>query len=207
MSNLHAPSVIHFSKCNLGAGTCLVASACLAHAASWNVFQTGSSSNNMSHESSVDGAVGRVKKPTVAATKQWARQVRWQQRAQEQINEDSPQAPSQPANYNQARSNLGKPQGSSATSSLLAAICKQDKADKYIDRILRKQGGKLHKFRAAPVPPATAAGAKAKQQQHGQQAATGVMAELQALNRSRPVDEDIYDSEQDEYFSDDDGDA
>lgn len=149
---------------------------------------------------------GRIKKPTAAASKQWARQVRWQQRAQEQSCDDSPQPPSQP--LQQQPSKLSKPQQSSATSSLLAAIHKQDKADKYIDRILRKQGGRLHKLRAAPAAAAAVhtAALTASQRQNQQQAATGVMAGLQALRRRQPVDEDMYESEQDHYFSEDSGD-
>ena len=86
---------------------------------------------------------------------------------------------------------------------MLAAIHKQDKADKYIDRILRKQGGRLRKFKAAPGPSIGGHGDRVRQQQ-GQQATMGVMAELQALGRQEPVDEDVYESEQDHYFSDDD---
>lgn len=146
---------------------------------------------------------GRVKKPSAAATKQWARQVRWQQRAQEQSDNESPQASHQSTDCSQQRSNLGNPHRASATSSLLAAIHKQDKADKYIDRILRKQGGRLRKFKAAPVPSVGGHVGRAKQHQ-GQQATSGVMAELQALGTQGLVDEDMYDSEQDHYFSDND---
>lgn len=146
---------------------------------------------------------GRVKKPSAAATKQWARQVRWQQRAQEQSNDESPQASHHPTEHSQQQSKLGNPQRGSATSSLLAAIHKQDKADKYIDRILRKQGGRLRKLKAAPVPSVGGHADRAKQQQN-QQATTGVMAELHALGTEEPVDEDMYDSEQDHYFSEDD---
>lgn len=146
---------------------------------------------------------GRVKKPSAAATKQWARQVRWQQRAQAQSDSESPQASQHPTGRSQQRSNLGKPERASATSTLLAAIHKQDKADKYIDRILRKQGGRLRKVKAAPVPAAAGHAGRVKQQQ-SQQATTGVMAELQALGRQEPVDEDMYESEQDHYFSEDD---
>ena len=137
----------------------------------------------------------------MAATKQWARQVRWQQRAQEQSDDESPQASHHPTERSQQRSKLGNPQRGSATSSLLAAIHKQDKADKYIDRILRKQGGRLRKFQAAPVP---SVGGHVGMPQQSQQATTGVMAELQALGTQEPVDEDMYDSEQDHYFSEDD---
>lgn len=147
---------------------------------------------------------GRVKKPSMAATKQWARQVRWQQRAQEQSDDESPQASHlQPTERSQQQSKLGNPQRGSATSSLLAAIHKQDKADKYIDRILRKQGGRLRKFKAAPVLSVGGHAGRAKQQQK-QQATTGVMAELHALGTEEPMDEDMYDSEQDHYFSEDD---
>ena len=146
---------------------------------------------------------GRVKKPSVAATKQWARQVRWQQRAQEQSSNESPQASHQPTEHSQQQNNVGKPQHGSATSSLLAAIHKQDKADKYIDRILRKQGGRLRKFKAPPVPYVGGHVGRAKQHK-SQQATNGVMAGLQALGTQELVDEDMYDSEQDHYFSEDD---
>ena len=137
----------------------------------------------------------------MAATKQWARQVRWQQRVQEQSEDESPQESHHPTEPSQQRSKLGNPQRGYATSSLLAAIHKQDKADKYIDRILRKQGGRLRKFKAAPVP---SVGGHVGMQQQSQHATTGVLAELQALGTQEPVDEDMYDSEQDHYFSEDD---
>ena len=133
----------------------------------------------------------------MAATKQWARQVRWQQRAQEQSDGDSPQLAAETARHPQHSSKVGDSQRGSATSTLLAAIHKQDKADKYIDRILRKQGGRLHKVTAA-VP------ASAKVNQRSNQRATpGLLAELQAMGKQQPVDEDMYESEQDHYFSED----
>ena len=151
---------------------------------------------------------GRVKKPSAAATKQWARQVRRQQQAQEQATPDSPieatQTLSQHTSQRQGqRSKLGQPQHSSATRTLLAAIHQQDQADKYIDRILRKQGGRLHKAK----PPAKlltgdlqTGKSKQRQLQHDSQ---GVIAELQSLGQQQPADEDIYDSEQDYYFDED----
>ena len=145
----------------------------------------------------VSGIVsGHIKKPSAAATKQWARQVRWQQRAQEQSDDESPQPAAQTTSLHRQRSNL-------ATSSLLAAIHKQDKADKYIDRILRKQGGRLHKLKAVPVASASLQASKASQR-GSQHATNGVMAELQALGRQQPENEDMYDSEQDHYFSEED---
>ena len=144
-------------------------------------------------------AAGRVKKPTAAATKQWARQVRRQQRAQEQSDDDLPPT----THHTQQQSRLGKPVRGSATSTLLAAIQKQNKADKYIDRILRKQGGRLHKLKAAPVPSNKAQASKATQPS-SQHATQGLMEELQALGRHQPVDADMYDSEQDHYFSEED---
>ncbi|KAL0031794.1 hypothetical protein WJX79_007784 [Trebouxia sp. C0005] len=51
-------------------------------------------------------AGGRVRKPSAAATKQWARQVRWQQRAQEQSDDDSPQPAAQTTGLHRQRSNL-----------------------------------------------------------------------------------------------------
>ena len=129
--------------------------------------------------------------------------MRWQQRAQEQSDTDSPQPSAQPSSHQQQRSKLGNTQRGSATATLLAAIHKQDKADKYIDRILRKQGGRLHKLKAAPV--ASASLQAGKVHQHGSRHATdGLMAELQALGRQQPVDDDMYESEQDHYFSEDD---
>ncbi|DBB06669.1 TPA: hypothetical protein ACH3X1_012180 [Trebouxia sp. C0004] len=148
-------------------------------------------------------AGGRIKKPSAAATKQWARQVRWQQRAQEQSDDDSPQPVAQTTSLHRQRSNLGSSQRASATSTLLAAIHKQDKADKYIDRILRKQGGRLHKLKAAPVASASLQASKASHR-GSQHATNGVMAELQALGRQQPENEDMYDSEQDHYFSEED---
>ena len=160
------------------------------------------------HAATMYGMVsGRIKKPSAAATKQWARQVRWQQRAQEQSDDDSPQPAAQTTSLHRQRSNLGSSQHSSqrasATSTLLAAIHKQDKADKYIDRILRKQGGRLHKLKAVPVATASLQASKASQR-GSQHATNGVMAELQALGRQQPENEDVYDSEQDHYFSEDD---
>ena len=148
-------------------------------------------------------AAGRVKKPSVAASKQWARQVRWQQRAQEQSDDDSPQPCAQHTSKQQPRSNLSKPQRGSATSTLLAAIHKQDKADKYIDRILRKQGGRLHKVKPAGAASAIMQAGQVSQRS-SQHATNGLMAQLQALGRQQPVDEDMYESEQDHYFSEDD---
>ncbi|KAA6420549.1 MAG: hypothetical protein FRX49_09710 [Trebouxia sp. A1-2] len=148
-------------------------------------------------------AGGRVRKPSAAATKQWARQVRWQQRAQEQSDDDSPQPAAQTTGLHRQRSNLGNSQRASATSTLLAAIHKQDKADKYIDRILRKQGGRLHKLKAVPVAAASLQASKGSQR-GSQHATNGVMAELQAMGRQQPENDDMYDSEQDHYFSEDD---
>lgn len=150
-----------------------------------------------------------MKKPTAAATKQFARQVRWQQRAQQQSSEpDSPQ-PSATASKGvapQRRSNLGKAQSNSSSSTLLAAIQKQQKADKYIDRILRKQGGRLHKVRPVLAPaPAGRQEGKAQGMRWG--VSEGLMAELGGLRRGQPAEEDDYGSEQDHYFSDDDADV
>lgn len=156
------------------------------------------------HAATVSGMVsGRIKKPSAAATKQWARQVRRQQRAQEQSDDDSPQPAAQTTTLHWQRSNLGSNQRASATSTLLAAIHMQDKADKYIDRILRKQGGRLHKLKAVPVASASLQASKASQR-GSQHATNSVMAELQALGRQQPENEDMYESEQDHYFSEED---
>lgn len=148
-----------------------------------------------------------MKKPTAAATKQFARQVRWQQRAQQQLSDlDSPTpSAADKASSSHRRSNLGKSQSNSSSSTLLTAIQKQHKADKYIDRILRKQGGRLHKVRPvlAAVPAEHAARRDGVPQGKRMNVSNGFLAELGALNRCQPAEEDEYGSEQDDYFSDD----
>ena len=150
---------------------------------------------------------GRVKKPTAAATKQWARQARRHQQAQEQGSDDSPQPSAQQTAGPSQRSKQSQPHHNSATRTLLAAIHRQDKADKYIDRILRKQGGRLHKAKPLAAPSGSlqpARGNHKGSQRQRLHANDGVMAELQALNRQQqPADEDMYESEQDHYFTDD----
>lgn len=149
---------------------------------------------------------GRVKKPTAAATKQFARQVRWQQRAQQHSEPDSPQPSASKATSSHKRSNLGKAQSNSSSSTLLTAIQKQQKADKYIDRILRKQGGRLHKVR--PLLAAAPARRPDSGDQHKKWGVSeGLMAELGGLNRQQAPEEDDYGSEQDHYFSEDDEDV
>lgn len=147
-----------------------------------------------------------MKKPTAAATKQFARQVRWQQRAQQQASSSPEPSPgSTRSNLGHKPSNLGKSHSSNST--LLTAIHKQQKADKYIDRILRKQGGRLHKVRPvlAAAPGVSHDGRPPLGRQRISQGVTsGVVAEIGSLSWQQPVEEDDYESEQDHYFSDDD---
>lgn len=103
------------------------------------------------------------------------------------------------------RSNLGNSQSNTSSSTLLTALQKQQKADKYIDRILRKQGGRLHKVR--PELAAKPAGRPGPGGQRTREfVSEGLMAQLGALNKRQPVEEDDYGSEQDHYFSDEDND-
>ncbi|BDA40698.1 hypothetical protein COCOBI_01-3510 [Coccomyxa sp. Obi] len=144
-------------------------------------------------------AAGNVRKLPAAATRRWARQVRWQERAS-QCADEAPAAGKAP----DAKGRHG------LNPNLVAAMQRAERTDRYIDAFIRKRGnpqrwqsgsvangsGRSHTGQSASMPEMSRRPALVN----------STVAAIASNARSVPESED-EDSERDEYWSGDDSDS